>query len=264
MTRPAVADVTLRFGWISSTRRTALRGKITACVQAWLVEWHATHDGTAPRVEDAPIVPYSPDEAIVLQVGAGPSCLMVVAARDEMARLGNGLAGVRDSAATLSQEVGRAALEDLAHRIGRLVGKGEVAEHGESAWPQSLTREELGATGLAFDAGGVGVSLALSRDAVDALCPPALPPAGRALQARADAAGTAPVRLTAGFDFGNISVRELADLCVGDVLVGECPLDTPVRVLAPGKVPVGSARMGRIGNRLAVALTQPSTSQENA
>lgn len=257
-----MAEVALRFGWIGSSRRAALREKVAACLQAWLADWHVAHDGTAPRVEDAPIVPYSPDEALVLQAGKDEPRLMM-AVGDELVRLGNWLAGIRESAATLSQNVGRAALEDLAQRIGQQVGKGEVAEHGESAWPQNLTREELGAVGLAFATGGITVTLALSRDAVDAACPPAPSAAAPALRARADAAGIASVRLTAGFGFGTIGMRELADLRVGEVLVGECPLDTPIRVLAPGPVPLGHARMGRIGNRLAVALTQHPTSQEN-
>ena len=253
----------LRFGWIGASRRAALRTKIGACLQAWRADWCAAHDDEPAHVEEAPIVPYSPDEAFVLQAGAGAACVMVAVARDELVRLGNWLAGVRESTATLSQEVARAALEDLTRRIGELAGEGGVCEHGQSAWPQSLSREELGAVGLSFDAGGVAVTLALARDAVDVVCPAGPAAAGPALHARADAAGVAPVRLTAGFAFGTISMRELADLRVGEVLVGECPLDTPIRVLAPGRVPLGHARMGRIGGRLAVALTQHPTSQEN-
>lgn len=263
MTRPAVAEVTLRFGWIGISRRTALRAKVAACLQGWLADWHAAHDGKAPLVEDAPIVPYSPDEAFVLQAGAGTSSLMVAAARDELVRMGNWLAGIAESAATLSQDVARAALEDLAHRIGQLAGGGEVVEHGQGAWPQSLTREEFGAVGLVFDVGGVVVALALSRDAVDTAYPPGAAAPGPVLHDRAEAAGVAAVRLTATLEFGTISMRELADLRVGEVLVGECPLDAPVRVLAPGRTSLGHARMGRSGNRLAVALTPQQTPQEN-
>lgn len=252
-----------RFGWIGSTRRTVLRGKIATCVQAWLADWHVADGGQTPSVEDAPIVPYSLDEACVLQGGIAQPCLMVVVSRDELVRLGNWLAGIRESAAALSQDVGRAALEDLARRVGRLIGNGEVVEHGESAWPQSLTREELGAVGVAFDVGGVAVSVALSRDAVDAACPPAPLEASPALRPRTDAAGTTSVRLTAGLDFGSISMRELADLRVGEVLVGECALNAPLHILAPGRVSLGRARMGRINNRLAVVLTEHPTLQEN-
>jgi hypothetical protein len=259
-----VADVSYRFGWIGPTRRASLRGKIAACAQAWLADWHMDHDGKEPCVQDAPIIPFSPDEACVLQAGPEQPGLMVVIAGDELMRLGNGLAGIRESTATLSQEIGRAALENLAHRIGHLTGNGDVVEHGQSTWPQALTREELGAAGLAFDAAGVTINLAFSRESVDALAPPKPAVAGAALAARTEAAGAVALRLTAGFHFGTISMRELADLRVGEVLVGECPLDTPVRLLAPGHAHLGSARMGRIGNHLAVALTQQSISQENA
>lgn len=252
-----------RFGWIGPARRNVLRGKLAACVQNWLADWHVADGGETPDVADAPIVPYSLDEACVLRTGSGQSCLMVVVARDELVKLGNWLAGIRDSAATLAQDVGRAALEDLAQRVGRLAGKSEVSEHGESAWPQGLTREELGAVGFTLDVGGVSVSFALSREAVDAACPPAPQEASHALRTRADAAGTASLRLTAGLDFGSIGMRELADLRVGEVLVGECALDTPIRVWAPGRVSLGSARMGRIGNRLAVVMNEHPTSQEN-
>lgn len=233
-------------------------------MQAWLADWRMADDGVARGVEDAPIVPFSPDEACVLRAGAGQPWLMIAVARDEVVRLGNWLAGIRESVSTLSQEVGRAALEDLAHRLVQLMGKGDVAEHGESAWPRNLTREELGATGLTLHAGGVAINLALSRDAVDAVCPSPPPVPGPALHARADAAGTASTQLTAIFDFGTISIRELGELRVGEVLVGECPLDTPVHVRSPGKVPIATARMGRNGNRLAIAITQYPTLQENA
>lgn len=254
--------MTFRFGWIGPTRRASLHKKIGHCVQAWLADWQIGHDGAEPRVEDAPIIPYSPDEACVLQAGAGQPNLMVVAARDELTRLGNWLAGIRESAAMLSHEIGRAAIDDLAGRIARLAGRGDVLEHEESTWPQTLTREELGAVGLTFDAGGATINLALSRDAVDVVCPPSPTLAALPLQQSDEAAGGVNVQLTATLDFGAISMRELAELRVGEVLVGECLLDEPVRMLAPGGAQLGSARMGRIGNRLAVAINQYPLQQE--
>ncbi|MEI7037459.1 hypothetical protein [Fulvimonas yonginensis] len=249
-----MADAVSRFGWIGPTRRAALRERIAMPVLAWLADWRMAHDGIAPHVDDAPVVPYSPDEACVLQAGPGLPNLMVMAARDELVRLGNWLAGIHESPATLSSDVGRAALEDLAHRISHLGGQGDVREHGEIAWPRTLTREELGAVGLTFEVGGVTIGLALSRVAVDVLCPADFRAAGVALHPRGDAATAAVVSLTAGLDFGAISMRELGDLRVGEVLVGECSLDTPVRVLAPGGEEIGSARMGRLGRRLAITM----------
>ncbi|MDW2981764.1 FliM/FliN family flagellar motor switch protein [Rhodanobacter sp. KK11] len=232
-------------------------------MQAWLADWQVAHDGAAPPVEGAPIVSPPLGDACVLQAGVDHACLMVAIVRNDLARFGNWLADIRGSTATLSCDVGRAALEDLTQRMGQLAGSGTVAQYGADAWPRDLTREELGAVGAVFEVGGVAVNLALSRDAVDAVCPSTPSPTGRSLQLRADAAGTASVRLTAGLDFGSISMRELADLRVGEVLVGECPLETPIRVSAPGSAPVWNARMGRIGNRLAIALVQPSSQQEN-
>lgn len=262
MTRP-VADLALRYGWTGASRRSVVRERIAAALSAWLSDWHVAQGGATPCMEDAPIVPYSPDEACVLHSGTSGTGLMVAAARDDLVPLGNWLAGIRESQATLSKDIGKAALHDLALRIARLAQTGEVLEHGQDAWPQALTREEFGAIGFAFDAGGIPISVVLARNAVDALCP-MVPSAGPVhLRSRWDAAASVRLRLTAGFDFGAIRMRELTDLRVGEVLVGECPLDTQVRVSAPGGAPLGNARMGRLGHLRAVAMDEPSQIQEN-
>lgn len=243
-----------RFGWVGRSRRQAACGRIADAARAWLAEW-SLQDAAGLLIEEQPIMPLSPDEAHVLAAGTEGTAILVAVARSEYAALGAWLADA-DPATDLAQAVGRAALEDFASRLCALAGQGSaVADHGSAPWPLDLVREELGAVGIRVLAGTAEWVVVLARPAIDALCPPPERLPGLGLVPRQEAIDAASLGMRAVLDFGPVSVRELAGLEAGEVLVGECALDAPVHLVANGSlVELAQARLARDGERRAVTL----------
>lgn len=257
--------MSLRFGWIGSTRRGQVVEAVRGCVVAWLAEWAVAPDASAVQLEEADVAPPSPDEAHVLHAGPETARWMLAIGLDDRRMLGNWLAGVETTHdGALAEQVAIEALRDLATQLAACAGHTDTPqEQGRKPWPVGAVRSELGAVGMRVTIGPASLVLACERAVVDAIGPCT----GRAgsnplLTERQASVGNAFVPIAAVLDFGSMSAPELFDLQVGDVLIGECTLDTPTRLMAPGSVLLAKATMYRTGDRRSVALLKNTNTQD--
>jgi hypothetical protein len=220
-----VAAVASAFGWIGQTRRQALADRLDTIVQAWWQAWALAPLPGKLRSDGESRL----DGGQLIAEGRGRLALQVDGS------LARALCAIDDEqAGTLSRHIGQAALADLATRI---VGTPSIS-HGASL-PLELTDERLGACCLFLDCAGVdGIVFRLDRVLVDRLAPaPITTPKTVPLAARKDIVGPLSVRVKASLDLGEVSLGELRDLRVGDVLSTSTALHRliDVTVAASGK-----------------------------
>jgi hypothetical protein len=257
--------MSLRFGWVGSTRRSHLVEVVRGCVTAWLEEWSAAPDVSSVQLEETVVVPLSPDEARVIRIGPEEARWMLAIGTDDQRVLGNWLAGVETvDGEALAGQVAIEALRDLVAQLAACAGHADAPEdHGQGPWPAGAVRGELGAVGIRVTIGAASLVLACERAVVDAISPCLASVASTpALVERQASIGNASVEIAAVLDFGSMSAPELFDLQVGEVLIGECTLDTPTRLIATGAVLLAQAAMYKTGDRRSVALLKTSNTQE--
>ncbi|HEY6124845.1 MAG TPA: FliM/FliN family flagellar motor C-terminal domain-containing protein [Steroidobacteraceae bacterium] len=104
-------------------------------------------------------------------------------------------------------------------------------------------------------ASGRGFCLLVSAARLELLAPARAVVADKSLAARRDAIGDHTVALRAVVGETSLSINELADLALDDVLVLDQHLSEPVSLVgAPSGTPVGAGNLGRAGSRRAIKV----------
>ena len=234
----------IQFGWLGETRRSAVRALLAAEVSGWSRDWWVHHaedevdvgEGNPQAIQAGPGMPYVvADGNGVLAFHLGSKGIGVV---------GRHLAaGGHDEDAGLAAGLGEEALRDLAARIRRRAGVSACPEGARMQGPAEVQDDRLGACAIAFSLGRLKLELAIDRRLADRLVPPSSPQ-GLRLVARQDALDRASLRVAIAMDFGVVSLAHLADLKVGEVLVGDQRLEDalPLRVEGHGAVAAGFLR----------------------
>lgn len=254
-----------RFGWISETRSKAVESRLREVLEVWHGDWsvHPPESaGIAPAEESAPFTA----AAIVLRSEQG-ELLRLALAGMELGSVGAWLAGVPDTADTLADEVGVAALMDLVERIGACMpGQAATCQSAEDGWPATTIHPRLGALLFAVRLGDWRLPLAVTRIGVDRLAPAEhrawTKPDNWASRQRS--LENTPVIAEAVLSMGRISLREIKHLAPGEVLIGECSVDSKATLRIKGSHrELASASLTRRGQLRAITLTSESSKQES-
>jgi hypothetical protein len=246
----------VRYGWIGESRRTALRSLVAGEVGDWSRAWWIMHASAEVDVQASGRHVRSQREPspLVCRQGAGSLALFLGGMGVE--GIGKYLLGTdAQDGSGWSQKIGQEALDDLVARLLRRAGLSGIPALIKTQPTEGLTRARLGAYVMTLSLGRLQFDLSLDRDMVDLLVAPSAC-ASIELTPRDLALGQARVRVKASLDFGATSVANIADLRVGEVLVGDCELDQPIAI---GIENGGAAAMGslrRIAGRRAVVLEE--------
>ncbi|MFK2902137.1 hypothetical protein ISP15_17510 [Dyella jejuensis] len=168
--------------------------------------------------------------------------------------IGRFLAGItNDADFELSQRIGEEAIADLAARIQRRAGFSKITPPAKGVAPLTLTHARLGAFGVTAIFGRLQLELAIDRRMADRLAPPAAASSVN-LAPRHMAIEQAPLKVLALMDFGSVDLAHLADLSVGEILVGDRKLNEALELHLQGHGAIATGYLRRTGEQRAVML----------
>lgn len=249
----------LRYGWLSESRRAALRALVADEVVHWSRDWCIRHAAAQIDVRSADIDANLGISCILrgYQGLFGQLALTLVEQSEQ--RWGRQLADITEGTdSALAAKIGSESLEDLIDRLLQRAGTREPYQLAELTADEALTGERFGAYALTIEVAGESWGLLMDRSFADRLAPPVVVPPAK-LTSRHSAIGSAHATVDAVMTFGSISIASLAGLRVGEVLVGDRGLHEPVqvRVGSHGIIAVGFLQQWK--GQLAVTLDGSST-----
>lgn len=253
----------LRLAWLGDTRRKALCALIGTEVAEWSRDWWIRHADTEL---DMHLVDHhgfvTKDHAPhVFQADSGSLAFFMGGRGSE--GLGFHLADVANGEDPgWARRIGEDAMADLAARILRRAGVNDRPRPQQHQASDALARSELGSCILAIGIGQFGFNLALDRVMADRLAPSGGTVARTALTTRHSALANVPARVDAMMDFGAVSLTQLADLRIGEILVGDLGLEEPLKVCIAGRDTVARAYLRRVGEKRAVVLDGFNSQEE--
>lgn len=266
MTPLAVADLmNPRFGWISKTRSEAVESLLREVLEAWHADWSVHPPGSAgiePTEERARFT----GAGMALRSERDEDLVRIAMADVAQGSFGAWLAGVPETPDTLAEEVGTAALKDLVERMGVCMpGQAAACQTREEDWPTTTTHPRLGALLFAVRLGEFRLPLAVTRIGIDCL----VPPEHRAWTkpdnwtSRQRSLESTLVTAEAVLSMGRISLREIKHLSPGEVLIGECSVDSKATLRIKGNSrQLASATPARRGQLRAITLASEPSKQE--
>lgn len=250
-----------RYAWLGATRRRSVRDVVTACVESWLLDWCMDRQELAVEVDETASAAWPMNTSTVRIFQSPRGCVLTAIDEQQLTPLGSRFAAVTSHTAdTLASSLANAAMDDLVARVASRAKLAGSAQLWTQSWPESLTRPEWGALGLAVKLDQIELLIALDRAAVETLSPATVK--STVLEARTDSLQATSISVAAVLDFGEISARDVAGLHVGEVLVSERKLGQGV-ALRIGTHHVADAAVGSTQNHLAVVLTSASRREEN-
>lgn len=244
----------VRFGWLGLSRQNALRLLICAEVAGWSLDWWIDHAKGEVEVRslDGVELHLAPTMAYIASSHSGT--LAINLGGKDVEAIGRHLLGIGNNAdAGWAHQIGEEALNALSTRLFCRAGADEVPQLVESVRPPECERSCLGAVHVDIVVGRLSWRLALDRQLADCLVPPQAV-GGPALTSRSTAIDEAVVNVDAVIGFGSVSLTELADLKVGEVLIGERSLQDALQLHIQGHGPVAGGYLKRLGERRAVIL----------
>lgn len=244
----------IRFGWIGASRRSALRVLLANLVNEWARAWWLASRTDDIEISDATTAPEYAKQGAQL-VASGEEGVVVIDLGDISAgSIGRCLAvAVDDQGGGLARRIGEEALSDLAIRIQRHAGCRKPLGVMPVEAPMSVKDAKLGAFAFDMSLGPLSWRVAVGRSIADRLVSPTKS-RGVPLSSRRDALGHVPVSVQAVMDFGSVDLAHLADLCVGEILVGEHKLNDALQVHLEGQGVVAKGYLRRLGEQRAVML----------
>lgn len=254
----------VRFAWLGATRREALCSLVATEITEWSRDWwiqHVDTDVDVHLVDHHGFV--TKDHSPYVSKGASGSLALFMGGR-RVEGLGHHLAGtVNEDAAGWARQIGEGALQDLSARIFRRAGVNSFEDLRQERASNALGDAELGSCILAIALGRIAFNLAVDRVIADRLVPPQATTIRPALISRHAALGNVPARMEVVMDFGSVNLTQLADLRVGEVLIGDLGLEAPLAVRIEGCEVVAMGHLRRAGGKRSVMLDGLTTKEEN-
>lgn len=254
--------MTKRYGWLGTTRKAAIRDVVSACFDAWLLDWCLQPEACKTSVEEILLASCSRESHAVWMAEVAGGRMLAALGRNRLDALGGRLAlAEAEQSGGMTFELASAAVQDLLVRLATRTGHSHTSPvTWESAWPDSILHPEWGGLGLRISFEGFDLLVGIDRAIVDVICPVPAPSHG-ALSKRAESLGPAPVTLSAVLDFGLVSARDLAGLRTGEVLLNEHTIGQPIALRA-GAQQVFCANLARIDGQFAVVATASHTGEK--
>ena len=244
----------VRLGWLGETRRKALRALLAAEVSDWSNDWWVRRAGDEVdvREEDPQAICTSPDLPFVVVDSGGTLAFHLDS--EGIGAVGRHLAaGSHEGDSGLASFLGEEALRDLAGRIRRRAGMSGCPEGTWERGPAWVGDSRLGAFAAALSLGQLRLELVIDRRLADGLIPPSTPQT-ISLAPRESVLERATLRAVAVMDFGEVNLAHLADLKVGEVLVGDQKLEDALPLRLDGREAVAKGFLGRQASHYAIVL----------
>jgi hypothetical protein len=244
----------IRFGWIGETRRAALQTLIAAVVEDWARDWWMGFADGLVNVRSIDELVHTERREHPLLCADDAGAIAVHLSGKDSETVGRYLGGVTsDGDAELSQRIGEESLNQLALRIRQRAGITKAVAFTRLPCPLELQHSRLGAFALSAAVGRLQLGLVIDRRIADRLAPP-IAAKHLGLVSRTNALESALLHVAAYMDFGAVDLAQLADLSVGEILVGDCKLDEPISIHVQGHGAVASGFLRRLDERRAVML----------
>ena len=233
------------FGWIGSTRRDIVIGKLLKQLSEWANVW------SAGNIEEVVSVSDIPESSDLHWFALGDACVGV---DRSAASLGAWLTNCTDDANPLAIHLGESALRAL---LGMVVAS-TSAEMKRVDWmtiPRVQREPRFGALHVGVSLGELRLMLVLTREMADARAAVKRGTSTEALTPRASLANRLTTPLRIELDLGELAVGEARALAGGDILLTQVPLSRLADVFIGERVvPAIQARPGGADTRRAVAI----------
>ncbi|MEO7065592.1 MAG: hypothetical protein ABI114_01675 [Rhodanobacter sp.] len=244
----------VRFGWVSESRREALRALVFDAVLEWSSEWwihHVATDVCVRSIEHRSFV----GKGSTSYISTSESGLLAIFMEgNRTGGLGRHLAGADGGDdAGWAERIGQEALEDLSMRVFRLAGAVQFPRLHHATLSPGLDRADLGTCAMAVSLGQLALSLLIDRQLVDRTVAPKAAKA-MSLTTRRSALDDVPLRINAVMNFGSVKLTQLSDLRAGEVLIGDCGLEEALQICVEGRGAIANAYLRRSGTKRAVML----------
>lgn len=244
----------VRFGWIGASRRSALRVLLADLVNEWARAWWLTSAFNDIDISDATAAPEYTRRGTPLVASGEEGTVVVDLCDASTGSIGRCLAATLDDQGDgLARRIGEAALSDLTMRVQRRAGCRKPLELALAEAPVGMRDARLGAFAFDMSLGPLSWRVTIDRRIADKLVAPGRS-RGASLSPRRDALERVPVSLRAVMDFGSVDLAHLADLCVGEILVGEHKLEDALQVHLEGQGVVAKGYLRRLGEQRAITV----------
>jgi len=253
----------LRFGWLSESRRAALRSLIAGEVLQWSRDWCIGHSVAQVDVRAADPWDGGVAKERLRGVDGAAGTLAFLLEESTERSWGTHLSALPPAdESALAASLGAESLQDLAARLLRRAGVRDPLELSDLTPARALSAECFGAYAATIEVADVAWNVALDRRLADRLVPPE-PSKPVLLAARDAAVGNTAVSVSAVMTFGSVSLAAITGLRVGEILVGDRELHQPVevRVGTRGAIAIGSLKQQ--AKKRAITLTGPHTKESH-
>ena len=252
----------LRFGWMGDTRREALFAQMSGLIEDWAHDWWM---GASQGTVELTVADDTQDRSSwqgVLVSGSSVGTAAVYLGGRTFDAVGRHLAATTsDDDIELAARLGEKAITDLVSAIHRRAGAPTAGALTRAALPLALSHARFGGFGVEIRLGRLQWIVLVDRGLGERMVPPASQPS-LALHHRDTVLTDASVGIKAVMSLGSVDLASLSGLAVGEVLIGDCRLDEPLRVHVEGKGAVATAFMRRLGTYRAIVI-DIALSQEN-
>jgi hypothetical protein len=257
---PSAAEPLLLIG---ARRRAALHDTLVACVQAWRKDWSAAADPVrvllAEEVEHT-CVRSGPATCISMRSAAHGGLAWVHAEHDALAAW-LGIAAHAEHSSPGSHVIAREFQAEMLRALcAVLARRAHIDDTIVDATPgaeRSNRRARALATTIQIGASRAKTILLLSSRLVELLVPPrSVERASSAVTRRRPAVAEERVSVEAVLGDAEVSLRDLAQLVIDDVIVLDRPLRAAGRLTMPDGTGVASIAIGRCGDRRAVSINK--------
>jgi len=250
-----------RFGWIGASRRSALRVLLADLVDGWAKAWWLASRIDDIDISDATTAPEYAKRGTPLVASGEEGAVAVDLGDTSIGSIGRCLAATTDDQGSgLARRIGEEALSDLAIRIQHRAGCRKPLKLAQAEVPTSVKDARLGSFVFDVSLGPLSWRVAIDSRIADRFVAPGKS-RGVPLSPRRDALERVPVNVRAVIDFGSMDLAHLADLCVGEVLVGEHKLEDALQVHLEGQGVVAKGYLRRLGEQRAVTLGSANTQE---
>ncbi len=242
----------LRFGWIGESRRIELHSLLVREVSEWSRDWWLKH--AAAAIDVYPLDEWSCGDVASCAWSLDGGALEFTP-QEGLAALGKYLANHDGhDRSGLAERIGKRSLQDLATRLAK---RGAIAAQPlERSMSDESRRLDRGAYLATISLGAYRIDIALDHQ-LAALLAPARKPSPVSLTARTQALGAADVHLEVCITLGHSTFSQLDNLQVGEVLVGDAVIGTPVDVRLANADSIALAALGANSSHRTITLTHP-------
>jgi hypothetical protein len=248
---------------IGARQRAALREALVACVQAWRKEWTTAADSA--RVLLAEEVEHggarSGHAVCVSLVSATHGKLAWVQAEHDALPGWLGIAAHSEAGSSGSHAVAREFQVEMVHALcAALARRARIDDTTIECMPGTERPDRRGrslAVTIQLSSSRAKTTLLLTPRFVEALVPPRRGErSAAALGRRRPAIGEERVSVEAVLGEAEVSLRDLAQLAVDDVIVLDRPLRAGGSLTMPDGTSVASIALGRCGERRAISISK--------